>query len=160
MKHSSLSHVRLFDEVIIPTVANDFRSERVGGRNAFNRLINPSLEWWGKYRLGKLRRGTRRRDVDNKSGKSRCWVGGLKKKRGWRDLMIGGGGGSHLPKVLGPTEVALDRNRLRFNIRWVLPSACRRNFRLLIVVSTKQRDKQRLNVFWKHNLIVGWSLLN
>lgn len=99
----------------------------------------------------------RRRDIaaaDNKSGKSRCWVEGLKKKRGWRDLMIGGGGSSHLPKVLDPIEVALDRNRLRFNIRRVLPSACRhRDFRLLIVVSTKQGDKQRLNVFWKHSVI-------
>lgn len=49
--------------------------------------------------------------------------GDLKKKRGWRDLMIGGDGDSHLPKVLSPAELAFDKNRLRFNIRQVLLSA-------------------------------------
>ena len=66
--------------------------------------------------------------------------------------MAGGSGDSHLPKVLNVAELALDKNRLLFNIRRVLLSACHhRDFRLLVVVSTN--DKQRL-LFGKHDLIV------
>jgi len=84
-----------------------------------------------KYRLGKLSCGTWRRDVvatDNKSGKLRCWIGGWES-----DMMKGGSGDSHLPKVLGPAELAFDKNRLQHQTQL---SAWYRDFRLLVVVST------------------------
>lgn len=86
--------------------------------------------------------------------------GELKEKRGWRDLMIGGGDDSHLPKVLGPAELAFDKNRLRFNIRRVLPSAWTSSGFSITYIAVSINGKQRLDLFWKHDSVIGRSLLN
>lgn len=153
-------HVRLFDR---GNYSDGGKRFSFGRRDIFNRLIDLSLGWWGKYWLGKLRRGIRRRDVaaDNKSGKSRCWLGELKKRReGWRDLMIGGGGGSHLPKVLDPAKLAFDKNRLRFNIRWVLYRRRGHHIGTFNYLSWSVPMTNSGSIFYGHDLIVGWSLLN
>lgn len=67
--------------------------------------------------------------------------------------MIGGGGDSHLPKVLGPAELAFDKNRLRFNIRRVLPSVWTSSGSSFTYIVVSINDKQRLNFFLDDTVI-------